>query len=154
MSVVFNWEIKHYNDLSLNEFHDIIQLRIQVFVIEQNCPYQDLDGKDKKSYHLFCRDGKGDIVATAHILPPGLSYSESAVGRVVIHEKLRGHGGGHQLMDECMRFCLAEFGKEPIRISAQKYLESYYEQHEFISTGKEYLEDGIPHVEMLYTPQD
>lgn len=148
-----DWQIKHYRDLSLNEFHDIIALRLEAFVVEQNCAYLDLDGKDKKCYHLICRNGKGDVVATARILPPGLSYEETAIGRVVLEEELRGEGVGHDLMDRCVDFCLKEFGHEPIRISAQKHLENYYEKHDFKSTGKEYLEDGIPHVEMLLTPK-
>lgn len=148
-----DWQIKHYTDLSLNELHDIIRLRLQAFVVEQDCPYQDLDGKDKKCYQLICRNGKGDIVATARILPPGLAYSDAAaVGRVVIDDEIRGHGIGHELMDRCIEFCGVEFGNSQIRISAQKHLEQYYGKHDFLTTGNEYLEDGIPHVEMLFTP--
>jgi ElaA protein len=148
-----DWQIKHYNDLSLNEFHDIIALRLEAFVVEQNCAYLDLDGKDKKSYHLICRNGKGDVVATARIMPPGLQYNDAAIGRVVIEEGIRGHGVGHDLMDRCIEFSVQEFGGAPIRISAQKHLEKYYEKHGFTSTGNEYLEDGIPHVEMLLEPK-
>ncbi len=152
--MILDWQIKHYRDLTLNEFHDIIALRLNAFVVEQNCPYLDLDGKDKKAYHLICRDGKGDIVATARILPPGIAYSNVAVGRVVTSESIRGNGVGHELMEKAMDFCLLEFGNEPIRISAQKHLENYYGKHKFLTTGKEYLEDGIPHVEMLFEPKN
>jgi ElaA protein len=145
-----DWQVKHYRDLTLNEFHDIVALRLRVFVVEQDCAYLDLDGKDKKCYHLLCRDGKGNVVATARILPPGLSYPECAIGRVVIEDDIRGNGIGHELMSFAMKFALQEFGNSPIVISAQKHLEKYYTQHEFVSTGKEYLEDGIPHVEMKY----
>lgn len=144
-----DWQIKHYTELSLNEFHDIIELRLRTFVVEQNCNYLDLDGKDKKCYHLICRDGKGKIVATARILPPGLSYDEAAIGRVVIDESIRGHGAGHELMKMAIQFANDEFGMSSIKISAQKHLEAYYGHHGFVSTGKEYLEDNIPHVEML-----
>ena len=147
-----DWQIKHYRDLTLNEFHDIIALRSEVFVVEQNCAYQDLDGKDKKCYHLICRNGKGKIVATSRILPPGISYDNTAIGRVVIEEELRGQGTGHEMMKHCIDFCIKEFGNEPIIISAQKHLEKYYGKHEFVSTGNEYLEDGIPHVEMKLLP--
>ncbi len=147
-----DWQIKHYRDLSLNEFHDIIALRLEAFVVEQNCAYLDLDGKDKKCYHLLCRDGKGNIIATARVVPPGLIYDDAAIGRVVIHEDARGHGLGHDLMEKCITFSNLEFGNSPIRISAQKHLENYYGKHAFIPTGKEYLEDGIPHLEMLLTP--
>lgn len=147
-----DWQIKHYRDLSLNEFHDIIALRLEAFVVEQNCAYLDLDGKDKKCYHLICRNGQGNVVATSRILPPGLSYKDTAIGRVVIDEELRGHGIGHDMMDRCIDFCKKEFGNAPIVISAQKHLENYYGKHDFKSTGNEYLEDGIPHVEMMLTP--
>lgn len=147
-----DWQIKHYRDLTLNEFHDIIALRLAAFVVEQNCAYLDLDGKDKKCYHLICRNGKGDVVATARILAPGMSYEDAAIGRVVINEEIRGHGVGHDLMNRCIEFSKLEFGNSPIRISAQKHLENYYGKHAFESTGNEYLEDGIPHVEMLLDP--
>ncbi len=146
------FQFKIFSELSTSEFHDIIALRIKVFVVEQNCAYMELDGKDKKCYHVICRTGVGDIVATARIVPPGLSYNEISIGRVVMTEKLRGNGNGHLLMKQCLKFSKEEFGQVPIRISAQKHLESFYMAHEFISTGKEYLEDGIPHLEMLYNP--
>jgi ElaA protein len=149
-----DWQVKHYNDLSLNEFHDLIALRIAVFVIEQNCPYQELDGKDKKSYHLICRNGNGTIVSTARIIPPGIAYPQVAIGRVVADASARGLGLGHELMRQCMRFIVDEFGKVPVILSAQKHLENYYASHGFVSTGKEYLEDNIPHVEMIYTPKE
>lgn len=152
--MIIDWQIKHYGDLNLNEFHDIIALRMKVFVVEQDCPYLDLDGKDKKSYHLIARNGMGDVIATARILPPGLSYDECSIGRVVIDEEARGQGNGHQLMDECMKYALLEFGNSPIVISAQKHLENYYGTHQFKSTGKEYLEDGIPHVQMKFEPEN
>lgn len=148
---MIHWEVKHYNNLSLDEFHDLIQLRIEVFVIEQDCPYQDVDGKDKVSFHLIGRVND-KIVATSRILPPGISYEEVAIGRVVIGESARGKGYAHDMMQQSKDFIVQEFGNVPIRLSAQKYLESYYGAHGFKSTGKEYLEDGIPHVEMLFQP--
>jgi ElaA protein len=147
-----NFQCKHFSELSVVEFHDIISVRLKTFVVEQNFVYQDLDGKDKKCYHLICRDGMGNIVATARILPPGISYGEVSIGRVVLQEELRGNGQGHELMNKCMAFCEKEFGRVPVRISAQKHLERFYNGHLFFSTGKDYEEDGIPHVEMLYTP--
>ena len=118
-----NFQCKHFSELSFVEFHDIISVRLKTFVVEQNCVYQDLDGKDKKCYHLICRDGMGNIVATARILPPGISYGEVSIGRVVLQEELRGNGQGHELMNKCMAFCEKEFGRVPVRISAQKHLE-------------------------------
>jgi ElaA protein len=147
-----DWQIKPYSDLNLNEFHDIIRLRLKAFVVEQNCSYLDLDGKDKKCYHLICRDGVGKVVATSRILHPGTSYPEVSIGRVVIDESIRGNGIGHELMKKCLNFANEEFGAVPVKISAQLHLENYYTKHGFIVTGKSYLEDNIPHVEMLYTP--
>ncbi|MFA5575461.1 MAG: GNAT family N-acetyltransferase [Brumimicrobium sp.] len=151
--MALNWKIKHYNDLSLNEFHDIIALRIKVFIIEQNCPYQELDGKDKKSYHLICRDNEGELVGTLRILPQGVAFKEVGLGRIVLDESVRGVNNGHQMVEEAMKFCKAEFGEVPIYMSGQKHLESFYQKHGFESTGKEYMEDNIPHVEMAYIPK-
>lgn len=145
-------QFKPFSELTLNEFHDIIQLRIEVFVIEQDCPYQDLDGKDKACYHLICKNTKGDLIGTLRILPAGLSYKEISIGRVVLKETARGEKNGHTMMTEAMQFIASKFGQQAVRISAQKHLEKFYETHGFQSTGKEYLEDGIPHIEMLYQP--
>jgi ElaA protein len=93
-----NFQIKHFSELSLNEFHDLIALRLQIFVVEQNCSYLDLDGKDKLSYHVICRDGKGNCMATARILPAGIIYEEVSIGRVVTDESIRRKGEGHLLM--------------------------------------------------------
>ena len=147
----FQHEVKHFNDLSLSEFHDLIALRIQIFVIEQDCPYQEVDGKDKIAFHLFFKNEKDEMIATTRILPQGISYEEVAIGRVVVHEDHRGTGLGNQLMADSMSFVEKQFGKVSVRLSAQKHLENYYGKHGFKSTGKEYLEDGIPHIEMLYT---
>ena len=116
-----DWQVKHYPELTTNEFHDLIALRLKAFVVEQNCSYLDLDGKDKKCYHLICRDGFGKVVATARILPPGISYSEVSIGRVVLDQEIRGKGIGHQLMEQSMKFINEECGSVPVRISAQKH---------------------------------
>lgn len=151
---MLNWQYKHFNDLSLIEFHDILALRIKVFVVEQNCPYQELDGSDKKSYHLICRNGEGDVVGTMRILPKGLAFKEIGFGRIVLDPTERGIHQGDELMVESMKFCKAEFGDVPIYLSGQKHLEKFYNKHGFYSTGKEYLEDNIPHVEMAYFPKE
>ena len=143
--------VQPYSALSLDHFHDIIALRIKIFVIEQDCPYQDLDGKDKLAYHLFYTNNEGEVVAATRILPQNTSYTEVSVGRVVVDESCRGTGLGHLIMEESMNFIQVEFGPVDVRLSAQKHLENYYGKHGFKSTGREYLEDGIPHVEMLYT---
>lgn len=146
----FEHQVKSFQELSLEEFHDIIALRIQIFIIEQNCPYQEVDGKDKLAHHLFFKNEMDEIIAVTRILPQGISYTEVAIGRVVVHEDYRGTGLGNQLMADSMNFVRDKYGEVPVRLSAQKHLENYYGNHGFKSTGKEYLEDGIPHVEMLY----
>lgn len=146
---MYHFQTKHFSELSLVEFHDLLQLRINVFIIEQNCPYPELDGKDKKSYHITGRDELGKVVATARILPQKISYDEVSIGRVACDINFRRAGLGKELMQEIMNFIDSEFGQVSVRISAQAYLVKFYEKYGFISTGKEYLEDDIPHVEML-----
>ncbi len=144
--------IKKYNQLTTNEFHDIIALRINVFVVEQNCPYAELDGKDKKAIHIFGVDKYDKIVAVARILPKGISYKELSIGRVATHLSVRHQKIGIELMQQCMAFIKCNYPTEGVRISAQSHLEKFYTKFGFESTGKTYLEDNIPHTEMLYQP--
>ncbi len=146
-----NWQIKSYKDLSKEEFHDIIQLRIAVFVVEQNCPYQELDDKDRDAYHLFGQDDNGKIVAVARILPEGISYEKDwSIGRVLILPEFRNRKSGYDLMEEAIRFIRKHAPEKQIRISAQAHLQSFYEKVGFTFTGRAYDEDGIPHIEMIY----
>ena len=153
-----SWSCKPFKDLTSEELYQIIQLRISVFVVEQNCPYQDADGKDIKSLHVmgytpspaFPLKGR-ELTAYARILPTGISYREVSIGRIVTSQKARRTGAGKELMKKTMDFIKKEFGNVPIRISAQLYLQKFYEGFGFIREGDEYLEDGISHVEMLYT---
>lgn len=146
---MINWFCKSWEELSLNDFHDLLQLRINVFVVEQNCPYPELDNKDKVSIHVFGRNEKNQIVAVARIVPPGVSYDEVSIGRVVSSNKDRQTGLGIQLMNFTIENIEERFGKVPIRISAQEYLKSFYEKFGFNKVSESYLEDNIPHIEML-----
>ena len=141
-----NWYIKKFNELSTIEFHDIIQLRLAVFVVEQDCVYQDLDGKDTSALHMLGKTEKGEIIATARILieNPG----KVIVGRVVVDVNYRKYGIGKELMKQTISDINRLMGNVQINISAQKYLLNFYTSLGFISTDNEYLEDGIPHVEM------
>lgn len=150
MKSTIKWSIKKFNELTLDELYDMIALRVEVFVIEQNCPYQDLDGKDKLSFHLLGKDLEGNIVSTLRILPKGVSYSEVSIGRVVTSEKIRSWKKGHELMKTAMDFITEAYPNQNVRLSAQTQLINYYGKHSFVATGKTYLEDGIPHSEMLY----
>lgn len=142
------WLVKPFEALNLAEWHDLLQLRINVFVVEQNCPYPELDGLDARCIHVAGIE-KGKVVAVARIVPPGVSYPEVSIGRVATHASKRGSGIGKLLMQKCIEAVEEKFGRAPIRISAQTYLLKFYHNLGFESTGKDYLEDGIPHTEML-----
>ena len=151
------WTCKHFKDLTNEELYEIFHLRMAVFVVEQNCPYQDADGKDLKSIHIQghldpLSPGENSLIAYARILPAGISYQEISIGRVVTSLKSRRTGAGKMLMEESLKFIKKEFGEVPVRIGAQKYLQKFYEGFGFVREGDEYLEDGIPHIIMLCTP--
>ncbi|WP_066757732.1 GNAT family N-acetyltransferase [Crocinitomix algicola] len=144
-----NIEVKHYSELTKEEFHDLVALRIEVFVVEQHCPYQDLDGKDKDAYHLLAKMNN-EIIGTARILKKGVSYPEMAIGRVVTSPKYRNLKLGHKLMETAINYIENICNEKEISLSAQSHLTGFYEKHGFQSTNKTYLEDNIPHTEMLY----
>ena len=141
-----NWYIKKFNELSTAEFHDIIQLRLAVFVVEQDCVYQDLDGKDRTAFHIIGKNEEDAIVATARILHE--NSKKVIIGRVVVEKKFRKYGLGKELMKQSISDIIRLYGNIQINIAAQKYLLNFYSSLGFVSSGKEYLEDGIPHVEM------
>ncbi len=143
------WVYKHFDDLSALEYHHIIFLRTEVFVVEQNCPYQEIDKKDIVSYHLYGINANNEIVAVTRIVPQHISYKEISVGRVAIKKSSRGTGLAHELMLKTFEAAENIFGKQAIRISAQEYLLNYYSKHGFKQVGEMYLEDDIPHIEML-----
>ncbi|RZJ71919.1 GNAT family N-acetyltransferase [Flavobacterium sp.] len=141
------FKIKRFEALSAAELYQILQLRSEVFVVEQNCVYQDIDGKDDVALHLFGEiDGK--IVAYARLFDKGISYEETSIGRVVVAQNVRANKFGHDLIREAINVISDEFGQTEIAISAQLYLKKFYESHGFVSEGEEYLEDDIPHIHM------
>lgn len=142
------WSLKKFDELSSLELYKILQLRNEVFVVEQNCPYQDADNKDLKSYHFMgWQDDK--LVAYTRILPPGVSYTEASIGRVVSSPSARGNGIGRELMTKSIEQVYHLFGKVPIKIGAQLYLQKFYTSLGFQQTSAVYLEDGIEHIEMV-----
>lgn len=143
------WTLKKFQDLSVQEFHDIVQLRLDIFVVEQNCPYLDLDGKDEIAYHLFGTTDQGKIVAYTRLFAPGDYYDEAAIGRVVVHKEFRHEGLGFELMSRSVQQIESLFNTKNIRIGAQQYLRKFYESLGFIPTGENYIEDGIPHMYMI-----
>ncbi|MEX1001847.1 MAG: GNAT family N-acetyltransferase [Crocinitomicaceae bacterium] len=143
-------KIKSFKELNLELLYDLIALRISVFVVEQNCPYQELDDLDKEAFHLLMFQ-ENQLVGAARILKNGIVYQEVAIGRVATHPDFRGQQLGHTIMKEAITFIAEKLRETAIRLSAQTHLTSFYEKHGFKSTGKTYLEDGIPHTEMLRT---
>lgn len=146
------WQCKPFHELRAAEMYRLLQLRSEVFVVEQHCVYLDADGKDEYSLHVMGWMGDA-LVACARILPAGVSYEEVSIGRVASSSLVRGKGAGMELMEKTMGYIRDYFGEVPVRISAQSYLQRYYEKFGFRRTEKaEYLEDDIPHVEMIYLP--
>ncbi len=126
----------------------ILALRADVFVVEQNCAYQDLDGKDEHSLWVWAEDERGTVHATARLLPAGISYKEISIGRVCTSLQSRGSGLGKLLMKECLDQCEQIWGKQTITISAQEYLLKFYNELGFVEEGEMYSEDDIPHLKM------
>jgi len=146
-----NWTIKRFDELTSDELYAILQLRNEVFIVEQNCVYNDIDGKDQPAWHLMA-NADDKLVAYTRILPPGVSYSDPAIGRVVTSSSKRRSGLGKELMKRSIEACEKFFGKTSISLSAQVYLQSFYESLGFIVVGEEYLDDGIPHFKMSRKP--
>jgi ElaA protein len=144
------WYHKHFKDLNTTELYQILQLRNEVFIVEQNCPFQDLDDKDLKCYHLMGFDTDAQkILAYTRIVPAGLSYEEVSIGRVVTSQLARGGGFGKQLMQKSIELLEDLYGGVSIKIGAQLYLKKYYESFGFEQLGEIYLEDGIEHILMI-----
>ena len=143
------WQTKAFHELTVDEYFEILHLRTAIFVVEQDCPYQEVDEKDRLAFHLFGRAENGEVITVTRILPTGISYNEISIGRVALKKEFRGKGIADELMKETLKFISQQFGKQSIRISAQQYLINYYSKHGFTQIGETYLEDSIPHVEML-----
>ncbi len=142
------FEIKTFDQLSLQELYEILRLRSEVFVLEQDCVYQDIDGKDQRAIHVLGKED-GLLVAYSRCFKPGDYFEEAAIGRIVVRENYRKLGYGHKITDASIDAVKKEFGADTIRISAQTYLVIFYESHGFSTVGERYLEDGIPHVSMV-----
>lgn len=145
--MALEWKIKAFEALSVNELYDILKLRSEIFVVEQNCVYLDLDGKDKIALHLF-GEYEGKIVAHARLFKAGISFDNASIGRVTVDANYRDKKWGHDLMREAIAGILHHFGERKITIGAQLYLKKFYESHGFVQTSEMYLEDDIPHIEM------
>jgi ElaA protein len=145
--MALEWTIKSFESLSVNELYDILRLRSEIFVVEQNCVYLDLDGKDQKALHLF-GTFEGNIVAHARLFKPGISFVHASIGRVTVEAKHREKKWGHELMRQAIAGIADHYGVAEITIGAQLYLKKFYESHGFVQTSEMYLEDDIPHIQM------
>lgn len=143
------FEIKKFNELSILELYAILRLRVEIFVVEQDCPYQDLDNKDQSAYHLIVKDNN-EIVGVLRIIPEGVSYKEMAIGRLVVKESHRGQGIALKMMKKAINFIVNDLNKSKIRLSSQAYLIDFYQNLGFKRVSEVYLEDGIDHYEFLY----
>jgi ElaA protein len=150
-----NWQIKRFSELTLEQLYDLLKLRVDVFVVEQQCYYPELDNKDRHAdtLHLFCYQQQ-TITAYLRILPKGVEYNDYlAIGRVIVASVTRGTGLGHQLMQQALTLCHQYWPTSHIKISAQQHLEPFYQQHGFVPCSTSYLEDNIPHIAMLKLAQ-
>jgi ElaA protein len=147
------WTCKKFEELTVEELYGLLRLRSEVFVVEQNCVFLDMDNKDQYCDHLMGWD-EDKLVGYARIVPAGISYVESAIGRIVSSPAARGLGIGRELLRESISALYRIHGKQVIRIGAQYYLKGFYESFGFKQAGKVYLEDGIEHIEMLLITKD
>jgi len=144
---MIRWSCKSFTELTNEELYKILQLRNSVFVVEQNCPYQDCDDRDQHCHHLMGWQ-QGVLVAYSRLIPPGIAYKEPSIGRVVTALMARGKNIGRELMELSIKYIPELFGEHSVTIGAQLYLKKFYETLGFIKTGDIYLEDGIEHIKM------
>ncbi|GHC44254.1 GNAT family N-acetyltransferase [Ulvibacter litoralis] len=140
--------VKTFDQFTIHELHDVFQLRSEVFVVEQHCVYQDIDGKDPKALHVIgTKDGK--VVAYTRCFQPGFYFEQASIGRVVVAKETRKFKYGHDIMRASKETIKTHYNTTHIKISAQTYLLKFYQSHGFQQIGEGYLEDGIPHIAMI-----
>ncbi len=140
---------KPFDALTTHELYDYLRLRSEVFVVEQNCVFLDMDNKDQKCHHLLMYTPEGELVACARLVPPGLSYTETSIGRIVTGPSVRGTGVGKQLVELAIEKCYELYGNGPIKIGAQLYARKFYNMFGFEQASEVYDEDGIDHILMI-----
>jgi ElaA protein len=151
-----SWALKRFAELSPQELHDLYQLRAAVFIVEQACVFQDVDGADPACWHLLGHEpaasGKGALVAYCRLVPPGIKFPEPSIGRVITAKPARRTGAGRALMREAIAHAEKLWPRQALRIGAQQYLEQFYGEFGFVRSSEPYDEDGIVHIEMLRAP--
>lgn len=146
-----SWEIKLFEELSTTELHDLLKLRVDVFVVEQACAYPEIDGKDPVCMHVLGKNKSGEVIATARIAPAGVIYPEVSIGRVAIREAFRSFGFGKVIMRHSIDYCNNELQATSIKIAGQLHLKKFYSDLGFVQISEVYLWDGIEHIDMRYT---
>lgn len=147
------WNLYSFDQLTAPQLYALLQARSEVFVLEQQCPYQDLDGKDQQALHLCCWSAQDQLLAYARLLPAGLSFDEPSIGRVLTSQAGRGQGLARELMQRAISHCRQQYGQQALRIGAQTYLRNFYGSLGFVAASDAYDEDGIEHVQMLLTAE-
>ena len=145
-----NWKTYHFDDLSAGKLYEILKLRVDVFVVEQECPYPELDGLDQESVHIEYEEN-GKTLAYARLVPAGVKYGIPSIGRVIVHPEARGRGLAKELMAHSIDYILSEWQAKEIQLQGQVYLQEFYQNLGFQPVSEAYDEDGIPHVDMKYT---
>ena len=146
--MVLQWTLKTFDELTVHELYKIMRLRMEVFIVEQQCAFLDADDNDQKAWHL-CAWKENKLVAYTRIFAPGIMYNEAAIGRVVNAPPVRGTGVGKALMERSVLAVYQLFGRIPIKIGAQLYLKKFYESMGFVQDSDIYLEDNIEHIKMI-----
>lgn len=141
-------QVKRFDELSITELYQLLKLRCDIFVVEQECAYPDIDDKDLKALHVLGTNN-GILVAYTRMFDAGDYFEQPSIGRVAVHQDHRKYGYGHQIIDASIEAVYNRFGEQQIKISAQTYLQKFYESHGFEKTSEEYLEDDIPHIDMV-----
>ena len=142
--------VKKFDELTAEELYEILKLRAEVFIVEQNCVYQDIDDKDKGAWHVFLIDDEG-LEAYLRVLDKGVSFEEASIGRVVTKKRERGFG--KTVMEEGIKVAAEKFGADRIKIVAQSYAKGFYEKVGFVTVSEEFMYDGIPHIYMIWKKQ-
>lgn len=143
------WLYQRFEEISGRELYEMLKIRVNVFIVEQDCPYPEIDGNDFEAIHITCRDEQG-IAAYSRLLPSGVKYETPSIGRVIVREDQRGTGLGHILMERAVREVFKQWETNEVFLQAQTHLEGFYKQHRFKAISEPYDDDGIPHIDMIY----
>ncbi|MDZ3952411.1 GNAT family N-acetyltransferase [Bacillus thuringiensis] len=143
-----DWKYKQFEELTISELYNLLKERTKIFVLEQNCPYLDIDGKDPFSYHIF-KENEGEIIAYARVVPSGILHQEVSIGRVFVKKEYRGQGIAEELLKKVLQYIHHELREVMVKIQAQEYLKKFYSSLGFQTISEVYLEDNIPHIDMM-----